>query len=425
MRILTISLNAWNDTQATGNTFSNFFGNASSDIEFANIYCRQEPIYNNLCKKYFRVTEKDIIKSLLFRKSCGFKKIDHIDNIESSNKRNTKFSWITNVIAHKFRPAVLLFAREFIWATNKWKSSTLKEFIEDFNPDIIYMHGHNNCYMHHILWFSKEVSNAKIALFFGDDMYGYKSKLPLNHLYQSLLRKTLRKSINKADLLLGGSFELCSEYSSIFKREFLPQFKTCSLPNCSNKQFFPPYSIVYAGNLLYGRKTMLKMVANAVDEVNKQLGRIAFTLNIYSNNSISNSDRSYLDNKTSSFLNETVPYERIRTILNNCDISLFVESFKFRDILNTRLSFSTKIIDYIQSSSGLIVLGPKNISSVNYLVTSGIGIYVDSKQSIISALKDIFSNPEILTNCMNHKREIALKNHSKHLLINRLKECLN
>lgn len=68
MKILTISLNALNDTMATGNTFSNFFSCLTESDEIANVFCRNEPIDNKICKKYFRVTESDIIKSLFTKK---------------------------------------------------------------------------------------------------------------------------------------------------------------------------------------------------------------------------------------------------------------------------------------------------------------------------------------------------------------------
>ena len=71
MRILVLSLNAWNLSNSTGNTISNLFRGLEDTDEVANIYCRNEAINNTICKKYFRVTEGDIIRCLLTLKSCG------------------------------------------------------------------------------------------------------------------------------------------------------------------------------------------------------------------------------------------------------------------------------------------------------------------------------------------------------------------
>ncbi len=424
MRILTISLNAWNNSMATGNTFSNFFGDANDEVEFANIFCREEAIENTLCKKYFRVTEKDIIRSLIDRSQpCGHEQTPE-PAVSKSHMTNSRFSSLKHLIFHKWRPSSFLFARELIWSLNNWKSDALNKFVTEFNPDIIYMHGHNNWYMHRLLWHCQAISKAKIALFFGDDMYGYKSRMPLSYIYQKKLRSVLRQSVSKSDLLLGGSHELCDEYSGIFNRHFLPQFKTCSLPQTIDRKLSQPFEIVYAGNLLYGRDRMLITVANAINNVNQKFGNI-FKLSIYSNSTVDKKTKKLLDNREYSFIFPPRPYKEIVKILNETDFTVFIESFKKSDIANTRLSFSTKIIDYLQSASGLIVYGPRNIASVSYLINSNIGLFADSQKSIEKLLESIYRNPEIINESLKNKRETALKNHSQHLLLSRMRQCID
>ena len=61
MRILIVTRNAWDDTNSIGNTVSNFFGGIP-DAEFANLYFRSSMPNNRLCKRYFQVTEKDVLR---------------------------------------------------------------------------------------------------------------------------------------------------------------------------------------------------------------------------------------------------------------------------------------------------------------------------------------------------------------------------
>lgn len=427
MRILTLSLNAWNNTKATGNTFSNFFADFGNyDVEFANIFCRNEDVDNHICNRYYKITEKDIIRNLIFihHKSGNlYEPLTQIQKNNSSKSKSKLGSSLKNWITHTCRPAVLLFAREILWKLGRWKSRELKQFMIDFKPDIIYMHGHNNIYMHQLLWFCQQITGAKIVLFFGDDMYGYKSKHILQRLYDYWLRKTLSKSISKASLLLGGSNELCEEYSAIFKKKFYPQFKTVDLLTNKFKEFNSPFSIVYAGNLLYGRDEMLIKIAESIRNFNFENGKI-FELNVYSNSDISKKQISKLNDGVSTFYHGAVSYSEICHILNKCDISLFIESFRKKDILSTRLSFSTKIIDYIQSSSALLIVGPKSISSVKYLVNSGAGIYAEEYEKFDDVLKLIFIKPELLYQSASRKRELAMKNHSKHVLLERMQTLL-
>jgi len=270
MNILTISLNAWNDTQATGNTFSNFFESRDNDMLFSNIYCRNEPIDNHICKNYYRVTESDIVRSLKCRtKLCGQVVLyNPMANTKCTKQKQNKSKFVDGFL-HKYRPSFLLFIREFIWDTNRWKTAELDQFLNIVSPDVIYMHGHNNRYMHNLLWYCQNKTNAKVIVFWGDDMYGIKSFRPGQLLYHQWLRRKLKYTILHADLLLGGSDNLCSEYGARFNRIFLPQYKICNTIAPPKKQDCnKDITLVYAGNLLYGRKELLASVSKVLSQVN-------------------------------------------------------------------------------------------------------------------------------------------------------------
>ena len=423
MRILTLSLNAWNDTQATGNTFSNFFSGCDSNMVFYNVFCRNEPIQNDICSNYFCITEGDVLHALINKEFCG-KRVK-----QSINKSNIKFSntksRVKDWVFHKYRPSILLFLRELIWLTNKWKNTNLDGFLKEAAPDIIYMHGHNNRYMHNILWYCQEVTSAKVVVFFGDDMYGYKSHNVGYLLYQNWLRKKLKFSIDHADLLLGGSEKLCEEYEGIFNKKFYVQYKTCT-ELCKPYAFVdkPELSMVYAGNLLYGRKEALIEIANLLKELNsKSVHRLK--LYIYSSTVLTEKENSLLNDEANSFYLGAKSYKNICEILNNCDIALFLESFDKANKCQTRLSFSTKIIDYMQASSAIVAYGPNDIASIEYLMKSGIAIVANSRQTLASKLSEIISSPEMLTELAEKKYHYALEYHTKQLILKRFKDLLN
>lgn len=423
MNILTISLNAWNDTQATGNTFSNFFKNNDEDLVFSNIYCRNEPYDNHICTNYYRVTESDIVNCIKNGNlECG--NIIHSLGSSESFKKKKSTSHLKDLILHKYRPSVLLFLREFLWSTNKWKTSELNKFLKEVAPDVIYMHGHNNRYMHNILWYCQKITGAKVVVFFGDDMYGIKSYRPGQLLYQKWLRKKLRYTIEHADMLLGGSENLCVEYSNMFNKVFLPQYKTCNTilpPNTIRKK--DELTIVYAGNLLYGRKELLMRFSKILCQINKGAS-IRIKLHIYSASPINEKERLILDDRNNCVFEGARPYNVICDILNQCDASLFLESFNKQNIRQTRLSFSTKIIDYMQSSSSLIVFGPHEIASVQYLETSGSALVAHNDDELLNILNSIQKDPCVLNDYANKKYEFAIKKHSASTLIPRLKELV-
>lgn len=421
MRILTLSLNAWNDTMATGNTFSNYFSNAGDDDVFYNLYCRDEPIFNNICTEYFQITEKSILSSILKKEECGKRITTEKQSILTLPSSNIYGNSKTANFLRKRRPAVLLYIREYIWSLNIWKNRKLDEFLKEARPEVIYMHGHNNWYMHKILWYCQRMTGAKVVLFFGDDMWGYKSDRLFQRAYHNRLRKVLKQSIMKADMLLGGSELLCDEYSHMFGRSFYPQFKTCSnisLPN--RKDYSNKISIVYAGNLLYGRDKILVDIIGVLDNFVSE-SDTSFCLHIYSATFVDEKVMKILNNGKTSVFEGARPYTEICEILNKCDLSLFLESFDTENVRQTRLSFSTKIIDYMQASSALLSYGPEDLASVKYISDSGIAFCASTKDSLSEVLSNIRNHPSLLYSMACKKFEFAQANHTKPMLLERMK----
>lgn len=62
-------------------------------------------------------------------------------------------------------------------------------------------------------------------------------------------------------------------------------------------------------------------------------------------------------------------YEKMKKLMNQSDIVLLVESFNQDNISDVQYSFSTKIIDCLQSGCGVMAIGPQNISAIEYLRT--------------------------------------------------------
>lgn len=417
MRILTISVNAWNNTIATGNTFSNFFSSISESDEIANIYCRNENIDNSICSRYFRITERDIINSLYHFNAPGvpFDKND-IPCVATEEMSVLAANSTKGNTLRKKRPALLLFAREFVWSLRSWQNKKLKSFLDEFKPEVIYMHGHANWYMHNILWFCAKYTGAKVALYSGDDVYSCHRTEPLHRLYHWILRKKLRKSFVKADVVFGGSPQLCKEYGDIFHRDIIPLYKVCNnlKSPCKSERSFPLHA-VYCGNLLYGRENILAELVEQIKILNSD--GLKIQMHIYTANPLSDENRYLLNDGENCLYQGKKPFSEIVSILNECDFSILAESFDPESIKMTRLSFSTKIIDYMQATSALICVGPSNIGSVDYIKRSGIGIYVPNTKKFSQVITPFLLNPSLIDQSIQEKYEYAMKFHSKPVLI--------
>ena len=92
MRVLVVTRNAWDDTNAIGNTLSNFFKGIDC-IEFANIYFRAAKPNNKLCKTYFHVTEIEILKKHANKNKLL---ISGGSDYHGENKNNIKIGQLNN-----------------------------------------------------------------------------------------------------------------------------------------------------------------------------------------------------------------------------------------------------------------------------------------------------------------------------------------
>lgn len=407
MKVLVLTLNAWNITNSTGNTITNLFSKFNENDEVANIYCRDEAIDNPICDNYFKITEKDIIHHPFSQRYCG-------SVIEA--KSNAKQSSSTNIsrgsYLRKHRYTALLLLRELIWSRQPYGNKNIKQFVLDFSPDIIYMHGHDNLYMHRIMEFCQKISGAKVVMYWGDDMYGRKRKSPLGYLYESILRRRFRKSINQASLLFGGSLKLCDEYSALFGKKFIPFFKECRQVGFDeNKQIGNPINIVYAGNLLFGREQMMVKLAQSIKSVNSRMSSPHYLLKIYSNTIPSADSMLFLDDKENCCYMGCKPYSEVCKVMDDSELVLFLESFEKKSILSTRLSFSTKIIDCLQSTAGILAIGPADIASMEYLIRNHLGYAITNPDDIEAELEYLSKHTDIIQTANRHKVEFAMANH--------------
>ena len=64
MRILVISRSAWRNDNSTGNTLTDFFSEMP-DAEIFSLCMREQPPQNNIAKRNFFISEKQMIRKIL------------------------------------------------------------------------------------------------------------------------------------------------------------------------------------------------------------------------------------------------------------------------------------------------------------------------------------------------------------------------
>lgn len=409
MKILVISDVPWNEENSVGNTYNNIF-KSMKNTEFANLYCKPGKPDSKLPTQYYQMTEKDIIRNLIVKKKSKDKNLYDTER-KSSTVLNKKEQKIYDVF-RSIRLQSFFIAREFIWKVGRWKTKELKYFLQDFKPDIIFSFCLDSIYYANIIDYCRRVTDAELVLFFADDVYMYKKRNPLYIVHQHFIRKKIKNLSYKCKLMYGATHKLCDEYSKILNTKLFPLYKICNELSEIKTVFNKPLQLTYTGNLFYGRWRVLALLSQAIKEINGD--SVKLFLNIYTSGLYNEKIETVLNVDGASRLVGGIPYEEVKKVLRESDIVVHVESFEDREIKKTRLSFSTKIVDCIQSGSCLLAIGPNEVASISLLKEFNIAQVISDntkkyiKDSLIAMLED---NRIMYETCVR-MREYGLRNHS-------------
>ncbi len=392
MKILLFSQNAWDETNSFGNTVSNFFDGWEDDV-FSHFYIRRQLPANGVAENYYCLPVGTVIKKLLGKnkEKCAFKKdeIPEISkrlqkDIESEKEQIQKIHRKSNNLMHS--------VYESLWMSKIWLDKEFKQFISENEPDVFFAFAANAFILYPLIAYLKKHTHAKIVLFIADDVYGNYEKCPF--IRGARLRKCYKKCIMSADMIYAISDGMKNRYVSLFGRDIKILRKGCDLSLPISENVNTPLRIVYAGNLLYGRTEILAKFAQTLEKLNRD--STVAVLEIYSPTVLEEKERILVERKGSSVLMGTRSYAEIKKIQNQADLILHVESFEKEQIDAVKYSFSTKIIDCIQSGSAVLAVGPSVSSSMKYLRN------IDG----VNVIENVDSLEEYLTELIERKDEL-------------------
>lgn len=403
MKILIVSASSWSNQNSLGNTLSNWFEDWE-DCEFAFMYAREAQPENKCCDKYYTVTLLDIIHNF-YRPwkigQCFDSKLSRKNSVASQQETKAMNSY------SGFKRKLAYFIADTLYDTKVWLNKKTKSFIHDFNPDITFLFCLPDAYDYHIVKYIKTTTDSKIVEFVADDVFG--QSFADNSLLNLRYRKRIPKLLKMADKIYGASEQLCDAYEKTFDINISPLYKGCTLSE-PIQTVNSPLRILYAGNLYFGRAETLSRLVEVASKINSS--DIKIELSIYSNSYISEEVRKRLNGRGCT-LYPAKPYSEIKNLMNSSDIVLHVESFEEEQIQSVRYSFSTKIIDCLQSGAVMLAIGPKGIASIEFpkripgaIVIDDLSLLEQNLCSIVENAESLINKAKMLNNFAQQKFEI-------------------
>lgn len=421
MNILVFGEAAWDDRNSFGNTVSNLLcGEIWSQDNFSNFYAREQMPNNNMVNvNYYNISALKIVKGVLKLKIKGRafsseevlrrpKDLNIVHTIE--RKRIDKL--------HTGKHEFIYYGHELIWRSKIWINRYFKAYIKENAPDILFAFATSPYVLWPITQYLKNHTTCKVVLLIADDVYG--SYDSVSFYRKGYLKRGFAKCIEAADLLYGASDELSRHYAKGFGKPVHTLYKGCDLSQEPKRCLNGPLRFVYAGNLFWGRDDTLAEIAVILNKINA--GSVKAVLEIYTGATITDETRKKLDIPGTSQIMGLRPYDEIKAIMHDADVVLHVESFEPHTIDYVRYSFSTKIIDCLQSGAQVLGIGPVGIASIEYLRNIDGVLIADEREKIGDTITQIIGDPDLIMKNVEKIRKYALEKHEKSVVQRKLRE---
>ena len=409
-RILLLVAEAWRHDAAGGNVINNIFG--GMDFEFAQVYCDSRMPQNEFCKKYYQFSFEEMFRAVIGRKKVGRVLPEELlsnnkaeqDGIKKHRTFNVIKSWNTNF----FRTM-----KKFICYTSNWKTDELREFITEFNPDLIFAPCYASPFLLSLTRYVKELTGKKIITYSGDSSYTLKqfSLSPVFWIDKFWIRHCLRKTFWCYDLFYSMSEDEIKEMGPIVKKEMKIFRKGFSFEDIKTKtDVNSPVKMIYAGGVYINRWKVLAKIGEAIKKINS--GEVKIELHIYTGTPITEKQKAKLNDGVNIFLHAPVSMDELERIYKQSDIAIHCESFEMTKRYVTRLSFSTKIVDCLKSGCAVLAVAWGEHTGMKYLKENDAAICIENIKDIETTLKQIVDNPEIITEYSKKALALGHKNHS-------------
>ena len=393
-KVLVIGINSWRDNTGI-NTLINFFKDWDKK-NLAHLYTKSNLPKTEICDTFFRISENSVIKSVLKRSTKTGSIVQNETIISDEDKKSAEEE--KKRYANKGKSSLILsICRELVWKFGRWKTKELDEFITNYDADVLFLPIYPTIYMCRIQKYIMKKTGKPAVTYLADDNYTYKSvsKNPLPLLHRFFLRRYVKYIVRESKQLMVIAPKQKEECDKTFNKDSVILTKGIDFSGLEfePKQVSDPIKMVYTGKLIYGRDRSLSLIADALGEINKNGIRIE--LDIYTTDTLSKKQQSSL-NRNGCSVKGALALDEVQSVQKAADILVFVESLvnKYKNV--ARLSFSTKITDYLKSGKCIFAIGDKEIAPIDYFNRYDSAITASSYDEVYKKLAEIIDNPEII-----------------------------
>lgn len=407
--ILILSVSSWN-SKVGADTWPTLMEGISPD-NVASLSLREEIPDSKASNHFFVISENRVLKSVLDRSIKTGKRVERSDRQETVSSDLAEHNARYQKMGKKRNP-IWLFARELVWKLGKWKTKELDDFLTEFNPDIILYSMDGYIHFNRLCRYVKKKTSAKAIGFFVDDNFTYRqtNKLGLR-VFRVLQRHSLKKLARNTDAFWAITDMTKKEADETFGIDCVVVTKPLKKEaEFREWQVNDPIRILYTGNLGIGRDKSLVKVVSALREINSENNK--FIIDVYTKTALSDDIKEKLSCDFCK-IHEPIPQSEVLLLQEKADILLFLEDVDGPNAKVARLSFSTKITDYLSSGRSVFAVGCLDTAPMQYFKDNNAAIIATNVDEMTKKFNEILQQPSILCEYAKNAVECGNKNHKK------------
>lgn len=412
-KILVITVPSWNSKVGANSWATLLKGHNPENV--ASIYIRDEVPDSQVCSRYFNISENKIIKSILNRKiktgsevRCGVYSDLLDEDLQIHNERYVKMK--------KKRRYSMLLARELIWKVGRWHTPELDSFLDSFKPDIILHSMDGYIHLNRIIQYSIKRTNAAVVGYIWDDNFTYKQSSDFGYkIYRLFQRRSLKKLKKLTDEFFAISTLTKKEADAFFNIDcHLLTKPLLSEPAAQKFSGRHPLKMLYTGSLIIGRDRSLQRLSEALSKINKE--RCLVEVDVYTQTVLSDDILANIQNEYCHIHKPITQQEALKK-QNEADILLFLEDIDGKDSKVARLSFSTKITDYLSTGKCIFAIGNTDTAPMQYFIENDAAVVCGNDDEILYNLENLCNDFNVIDKYAKKAVLSAKKNHNaEHIL---------
>lgn len=397
MKCLVISHNPFSTFQNMGKTFLSLFAHFAPH-ELCQFYIYPSIPDTAHCGAYYRVTDKEILKSYYTPHAPG-------GEIKPTNAERAMFENPADEALYrspKNKTAFRMLARDAMWRFSRWNNRTLQDFLDREQPSCLLVAPGQSKFIYNVaLRIAKERALPIIAYICDDYYFVEEPQAPAERYRVHRLQKKIEELMAHTAHIV----TICEEMSAAYAEKFgIPTTTvmtgTSYPPACEVRVCENPRIITYTGNIRCNRYLSLAKIGKALDSINLARGT-DYELRVYTGEK-DEQILSHFNGIRSLKLCGFVTGEAFRTVLREADFLLHTEAFDKPSIDRVKHSVSTKIADALAGGIPLLAFGPAQVSSMKHLLRNDCALCATTEEELQDMLLCAFENS-------TRVREVATK----------------